>query len=342
MSESAASAVTEVPTFTECVLGYRAWRIDDQDRLWPISDRRRAWEPGINTARCNCVVPGTLSFDWSWRDGRRVLEPHPRHEAPSEGCTCGLYSWRRPRQGWKHNRSFASASTVWGAVASWGRLQVHGPGFRAEHACVVTLAYPPSVSAEAMKKLARVAQRYRVELVPLDRLEEAASRHGSPLPDSLRPEGEPEQPPTRPRPDEQPGGAGSRLRRSPRPGLEPLPTRDRLGLALIGLSGGAEACGSFMWLGRGSIGWVGAALVAGGAVGICLTLWWLEPHKAAKHVGHRIRHHARNAQERRRKARQRSQPTMTDAEFEALEDALEPLYKHGNDMSNGVGPYQGL
>ena len=77
---------------------------------------------------------------------------------------------------------------VCGAVASWGRLRVHGDGFRAEHACVVALAYPPETRADEVRKLERVAVRYRVELVPLDRLEQAASRHGSPLPDSLRPQ----------------------------------------------------------------------------------------------------------------------------------------------------------
>jgi hypothetical protein len=66
-------------------------------------------------------------------------------------------------------------------------LQVHGDGFRAEHACVVTLGYPPDTSPEARATLSRVAARYRVELVPLARLEEAASRHGTPLPDNLRP-----------------------------------------------------------------------------------------------------------------------------------------------------------
>jgi hypothetical protein len=86
---------------------------------------------------------------------------------------------------------------VCGAVASWSRLQVHGDGFRAEHACVVVLAYPPGTRADEVRKLERVAARYRVELVPLDHLEEAASRHGSPLPDSLRPEEEPEATPPR-------------------------------------------------------------------------------------------------------------------------------------------------
>jgi hypothetical protein len=192
MSEFAASGPAEVPAFSECVVGYRAWRIDSRDRLWPISDRRSPWETGINDARCNCSVDGSTSLDASRRDGRRVPECHPEHEAPDADCTCGLYSWRRPRSGWALDHRLAAGSMVCGAVASWGRLQVHRDGFRAARACVVALAYPPGTRADVVRKLERVARRYRVELVALDRLEETASRHGSPLPDSLRPQEEQE------------------------------------------------------------------------------------------------------------------------------------------------------
>ena len=74
-----------------------------------------------------------------------------------------------------------------GAIASWGQLQVHRDGFRAEHACVVTLAYHPGTHPDALTTLEQIAARYRVELVPLAELEQAASRHGTPIPDSLRP-----------------------------------------------------------------------------------------------------------------------------------------------------------
>ena len=81
----------------------------------------------------------------------------------------------------------ASLPRVIGAVASWGALHVHDDGFRAEHACVVSLAYHAAARPEALAVLERIARRYRVDLVPLDELEEAASRHGTPLPDDLRP-----------------------------------------------------------------------------------------------------------------------------------------------------------
>lgn len=177
----------EVPVFSRCVIGYRAWRADRHDQLWPISDARRPWVPGINTARCNCDVAGSLRFQWSLVEGRRVLESMPEHEAPAPACECGLYSWRRPRQSWCLDPDYRSLPPVVGAVACWGRLQVHADGFRAEHGCVVTLTYHASADRAALSALMRIGARYRVDIVALDELVAVASRHGESLPDTLRP-----------------------------------------------------------------------------------------------------------------------------------------------------------
>jgi hypothetical protein len=72
-----------------------------------------------------------------------------------------------------------------GATASWGHLQVHAAGFRAEYACIVALGYQQSAMRDTIAALARIASRYRVQLVPLTELEQVASRHGTPLPDTL-------------------------------------------------------------------------------------------------------------------------------------------------------------
>ena len=178
----------DAPLFSECVIGYRAWQADARDRLWPLSSRRRPWSPGINTARCNCG--GTwpsLRFEWSAYEGRRILEPAPEHPAPEQGCECGLYSWRRPRASWREEPGKSTPPRVIGAVASWGALQVHATGFRAEHACVVTIAHHPEVTQDARTTLERIANHYRVELVPIEDLEPAASLHGTPLPDTVGP-----------------------------------------------------------------------------------------------------------------------------------------------------------
>lgn len=192
MSEEANLLAREVPTYSECVVGYRAWGVDSQGQLWPLADRRNAWQPGVNTARCNCLTrPGVndvLKFEWIWRDGKRVLEPAPPHVAPATDCECGLYSWRQPRRIWGSDPRYRAGTRVCGAVASWGRMQVHHDGFRAEHACVVALAYPPDTESAAFATLRRVADAYRVELVPLAELEEAARHRGAPLPANVGPE----------------------------------------------------------------------------------------------------------------------------------------------------------
>ncbi|HVA20342.1 MAG TPA: hypothetical protein VMU55_09210, partial [Solirubrobacteraceae bacterium] len=206
----------DVPTFGECVVGYRAWALDGQDQLWPLTHlgglpepetttqpgsavsltrggRRvfypngepRPWQPGVNTSRCNCPDLQGTRYGVSWDKGRRVIQPSPGHEAPAEDCACGLYSWRRPVEAWAHDPRACSAGLVAGAVAAWGHMQVCREGFRAEHARVVALAYPPAMSRQALVKVRRAAARYRVDLVALDELQRAASGHGTPLPDAI-------------------------------------------------------------------------------------------------------------------------------------------------------------
>lgn len=177
----------DVPTFSECVVGFRAWRADTENRLWPLHSTRRPWSPGVNTARCNCGTSNSLRFEWAWHEGRRVLEPAPEHEAPDSDCVCGLYSLRHPRKAWFDTPAWNASRHVVGAVASWGHIQVHSAGLRAEHACVVSLAYHPDTAPDGLQALERIAERYRVELVPLVELELAASRHGTPLPESMHP-----------------------------------------------------------------------------------------------------------------------------------------------------------
>lgn len=179
--------VGDVPTYGLCVIGYRAWRADAHGRLWPISDSRRPWVPGIHTARCNCDDDHEhLRLEWSTFDGKPRLEPAPSHRAPHAGCECGLYAWRHPLAAWD-DPARATPPRVVGAVACWGLLQVHGDGFRAEHACIVTLAHHDDVEPGALATLRTIARRYRVDLVRLADLEEAARQHGSPLPDEVRP-----------------------------------------------------------------------------------------------------------------------------------------------------------
>lgn len=176
---------TGVPTFSECVVGYRAWSLDTDGQLRPLTGRREAWAVGVNTARCDCRTSDRLHFEWVVIDGRRVLKPAPLHDAPDETCSCGLYSLRDPKPSWGADLKFRRGEQVAGAVASWGRVQVHGSGVRAEHACVLALALAPDLEVAAARRVRLAAERYGVPAVKLDELQAVASEHGRPLPDTL-------------------------------------------------------------------------------------------------------------------------------------------------------------
>jgi hypothetical protein len=100
----------------------------------------------------------------------------------------------------------------------------------------------------------------------------------------------------------------------------PLPRRDAIGLTLALAGFCVASCGAILWHLPGTAGYVGLGLLCGGFTMFSLTIWLLQPHKAAKHAAHRFRHHARKVG---RQHTPTSAPEMTDAEFDALEDALD-------------------
>lgn len=166
--------MTERPVFSECVIGYRSWKLDDWV-LSPISFGS-PWRPGINRAVCKVhdTILGSMSFTLTTGGITTVDESQPRaeHSAPKRDCTCGLHAY--------HEMPEHADGIVVGAVAAWGDLQVHSNGFRAECAQILAL-----VAADG---LGDVAETYGVPLVPRDMLAAEAQQHGSPLPASMRPD----------------------------------------------------------------------------------------------------------------------------------------------------------
>jgi hypothetical protein len=151
-------------------------------------------------------------------------------------------------------------------------------------------------------------------------LEEAARRHGSPLPDALVPESPPETVATAVAPPRGPDreaaarpSADPERRTDQRSEREPVPVRERAGIGLVVVGGGMLACGGLMCWGRGVAALIGLALVVAGSATIAAATWWLQPHGAAK----------RALQARNRRLQRPSGPVMSDAEFEAIEDALD-------------------
>jgi hypothetical protein len=175
--------MSELPTFSQCVIGYRRWMLDVLGQLRPIAMQDPTlWTPGINEARC---LVGLLV----------VRGQRSPHEAPGFDCGCGLYGWHeltsitnRPDAGRFAEEDMQLRSIpVIGAIAAFGRLEVHATGFRAQYAGVVALAWQLGMSPRVRGIVQRVADEYGVACVALADLEREASRHGSSLPTDVRP-----------------------------------------------------------------------------------------------------------------------------------------------------------
>lgn len=155
--------MTERPTFSECVVGYRSWKLADWV-LAPVSFGN-PWRPGVNHAVCKAAdTMWTIAYPGEPQSAET-------HSAPQQQCTCGLHAY--------HEIPEDIPGQIIGAVAAWGDLQVHYNGFRAEHAQILALVAAPG--------LEDVAALYGVPLVPRDMLAAEAQQHGSPLPESMRP-----------------------------------------------------------------------------------------------------------------------------------------------------------
>lgn len=157
----------DTPLFSEAVVGYRRWRLDD----WVLSplNYSKPWRPGVNKAVCQ---PGSYMRTYSSYGGD-IDSPH---KAPHHGCHCGMNAFFEPK-------GIREGGDVLGAVVGWGDLQVHPDGFRAEYAQIVAL-----VGGHVGPDLTAVATLYNVPIVEtITDMQVEASKHGSPLPESLRP-----------------------------------------------------------------------------------------------------------------------------------------------------------
>lgn len=158
------SRETEVgaPDFIEPVLGFRAWRLRDEQIVSPYVDL--PWTGETLRARC---LRERVHF-------RPAAAPH-EDPAPVFGCGCGIYAYFQPV-----DRAGGDPQFIRGAVVLWGRIEVHAEGMRAEFARPAVFAEP--ADWRRRKELHRVAERMSVEVVPPAELRPAASRHGRTLP----------------------------------------------------------------------------------------------------------------------------------------------------------------
>ena len=120
-----------VPDLIEPLLGYRSWTV----RVHPSGDpvlcspyRRTIWEPrAAHDARCGVST-------WTSPIAVRPASHAPAgHDAPAEGCTCGVHAWRSEGAALLDAADTRGLRAVSGEVALWGAVLRHQRGWRAAH-----------------------------------------------------------------------------------------------------------------------------------------------------------------------------------------------------------------
>lgn len=164
-----------MPDLIQPVVGYRVWLASDES-LVSAGFGDMEWQPGTNEASCDGYDRSADLF--LSRKPRLGVDPHP---APDPGCGCGFYAY--------HDVPPHDGRTIAGAVAAWGRIQVHHRGFRAEKAQIIALAIPDAAAndPELREQVLQLAARYRCKAVPACDLRTAAREHGIEMPEELRP-----------------------------------------------------------------------------------------------------------------------------------------------------------
>jgi hypothetical protein len=164
--------VSAAPDLARAVVAFRSWRLAGELLMSPFIPCR--WEGAEMHAECYDANRGLLR-GVGWLD-----EPH---ESPDEACQCGIYAYHTPGpRSW-----FGEAYWCEGVVSAWGRLVVHGDGFRAEHARVEALAVPGSVAAYGAAAVHDAAAGLHVPVIPHAELEAFAAGLGGGVPASLLP-----------------------------------------------------------------------------------------------------------------------------------------------------------
>jgi hypothetical protein len=162
------------PDLAAPVVAFRSWRVAGERLMSPFIPCR--WSGRVMHAAC-FDANRNLMRGVGWLD-----EPHA---SPHEACQCGIYAYHSPGpRSW-----FGEAYWCEGVVSAWGRVVVHGDGFRGEHARVEALAIPPALGRFGASDVRRAAEALGVPVVAHGELETFAAGLGGGVPDGLRPDG---------------------------------------------------------------------------------------------------------------------------------------------------------
>jgi len=106
-------------------VGWRYWQVR-AGRLRSVTQRHVEWKPGLVLA-ARCSGAG--------------------HQAPDEGCECGIYGARDLETLRQHGLCLAPEALAVGRVALWGRVVDDVSGWRAERGRPLGLAVVPELVA---------------------------------------------------------------------------------------------------------------------------------------------------------------------------------------------------
>lgn len=126
------------------IIAYRAWGVVN-GLLSSVATSSQSW-PRLRPFHAVCAKQ------------ERGIEAH---EAPDEGCMCGIYAMRTVEAlvDTLHYRPM-----ILGRIALWGNVVVHEDGYRAEYAYPQLLFYGPTMDREIVSP---VAANYGCEAAPM-------------------------------------------------------------------------------------------------------------------------------------------------------------------------------
>jgi hypothetical protein len=164
--------VSGAPDLIRPVVAFRSWRLSGDRLVSPFIPCR--WDGRVMHATC---------YDANRTLTRGVGWLNESHASPHPGCQCGIYAYHTPGpRSW-----FGEAYWCEGVVSAWGRLLVHGDGFRAEHAAVEALAIPDGLDRAGPAQVRAAAAALGVPLLAHEELVSFAESLGGGVPRSLLP-----------------------------------------------------------------------------------------------------------------------------------------------------------
>lgn len=164
------------PLYAEAVIGYRSWTICNKTyRLHSRIIRDESWPAnGKCTAECKTSSQFRVKSD--------DLLPE-NHNAPAEGCTCGIYGYHDVDDAIENYAN--GPRTIMGSAIFWGNIVVHTAGFRAQHCRIVALSNHRRRNRKEdlgwTAQLEGAVEKYNVPVIPLELLVDYTNTWGKPL-----------------------------------------------------------------------------------------------------------------------------------------------------------------